>query len=125
MQQIPQSGETDWQPLPSRLTDSLTALLIANVDGIPGDDMLRFVVVDRHNARWEISSGGATRWQTFATMEWPVLHVHGPLSQTVFSFVGNFDNRRGADLLMVDSFRMSRIRRNTDQTFRPHGLYAY
>ena len=113
------------QPLPSGLTDDLSSLLIANVDGIAGDDMVRFVPVDRHNAKWEISSGGLTGWQTHATMEWPVLPPHGPLSETVFSFVGKFDNPLGAALLMVDSSRMSRIRRSADRTFRTHGLYAY
>jgi hypothetical protein len=119
------AGETDWQPLPSRLSDDLSPLLIANVDGNPGDDMVRFVASGRHTARWEISSGGQTSWQTFAEMEWPVLPVHGPLAETVFSFLGNFDTSAGADLLMVDRSRMSRLFRRSERTFRRHGFYAY
>lgn len=109
------SGETGWQPLAARLTDDVSSLLIANVDGIPGDDMVRFVPIDRHNAKWEVSSSGVTGWQTLATMDWNI----------VFSFVGNFDTAAGAELLMVDASRQSRIRRAGSPTFRTHGLYAH
>lgn len=103
-----------WQPW-SGLSDDPSKLFVANVDGQPGADVLRFVVTSSSTGRWDISSGGRTGWQTFA----------GSSALPSRAFVGNFDGANNADLMVIDSNRTSRILSAGQPAFTPYGLYAY
>ena len=110
-------GRSAWQPW-TALNDDTHRVLIGSVDGIPGDDVLRYVMVSPTTGRWDISSGARTGWQTFATS------TSLSAAQTI-AFVGRFDGFPGADLLAIGGDRMSRIFSLGHANFTPHGLYAY
>ncbi len=119
------SGTSAWSKLPSNLNEELPGLFIADVDGIPGDDILRYKVVSPVTGRWEISSGGATAWQTFATLTWPSNQSTQAPAYTIRAFVGRFDAWANADLLAIDSTRTSRLFSAGHSNFAAYGLYAY
>ncbi len=112
---------TPWQPW-NDLGDDLGGFLIGNVDGIPGDDVLRYVPTSTTSGRWDVSSGGRAPWKTFASQSWS-----GSLTASlqVRSFVGRFDGIGGADLLAIDHDRRSHIFSAGKAGFTPYGLYAY
>ena len=109
-----------WAVLNSAHTSNVQSLLIGNVDGYPGDDVVRYLpsydptTSNDTGGTYEISSGG--RGSTRLTkVAWP----------PGVAFIGQFDRgTAAADLLIVDGSRMGHI-------FRPgsgvtaHSLYAY
>ncbi|HSO34038.1 MAG TPA: FG-GAP-like repeat-containing protein [Labilithrix sp.] len=116
-------GTSTWQPLNTSVNDP-PQILIGNVDGLPGDDILKYVVVDANTARWEISSGGRGTWQTFATIVVPGAFTQFPAARTR-SILGNFDGLGSADLLAVDLTRKSSIFSQGKPAFAPYSLYPY
>jgi hypothetical protein len=119
------SGTSSWQPWNASLSDDLRPLLIANVDGLPGDDVLRYVATSPVSARWDVSSGGRGSWQTFASLSWPTSQFTLAPAYTTRSFVGRFDVWNDADVLAVDFTRTSKLFSLGHSNFGPHSLYAY
>ena len=124
------NGTSPWQKLASNLNDDIRNVHIADVDGLPGDDIVRYVTTGLTSGRWDISSGGKTGWTTLASYSWP----NNSQNQQLFvaararTFVGRFDVWGKADLLTIDPpelGRTSRIFSAGHSSFAPHGLYAY
>jgi hypothetical protein len=109
-------GRTAWQPW-GPLSDDAHFLLIGNVDGIPGDDVLRYTYKEGYKPPgiWEVSSGGRTGWRLFTANDLLV----------PTAFIGHFDELAGKDLLAVGVDRMSRIFSIGHSNFTPHGLFPY
>jgi hypothetical protein len=103
-------------PLASNLSDDLTSIRIGDVDGIPGDDMVRFVASGLHGGRWDVSSGGETGWQTLARLD--------PAGVGRY-FVGRFDAASGADVLAMDPDRKGHLRSSGGQGFAAYSRHAY
>jgi hypothetical protein len=121
-------ARTAWQPLNTQMSSSLEQVLIGNVDGIAGDDIVRFVRENALSARWEVSSGGAGPWTALTRLDYPG-NIH-PLTQKphdfvadLRTFIGRFDGLPGADLVVLEYSRGSFI--NTDGTLYTYGLYAH
>ncbi len=115
------SGRGSAEPLSGRFFGDPSSLLIGNVDGIRGDDLVRYVVTAQ-GGQWEVSSSGRTAWQFLAALDGTEGEAEARL---VRSFVGQFDRAPGADLLAVDPLRKSHVRSSGRQGFAAHGLYAY
>ncbi|MDB4941506.1 MAG: Endonuclease/exonuclease/phosphatase [Labilithrix sp.] len=119
------NGTSPWQPA-SGLSDDLGRVFVANVDGQPGDDVVRYVQDTGTKAHWERSSGARTPWVTFRSFAWPAssdpAFVPAALTKT---FVGRFGAGSAAGVLMVEPDRMSSFAGLTDAAFVPHALYAY
>ena len=55
-------ARTTWQRAQSQPVVQPGSVFIGDVDGVPGDDIVRFVRENAISARWEVSSGGAGPW---------------------------------------------------------------
>jgi hypothetical protein len=124
--QVSLGAASPWQQW-SSLSEDPEQLLIADIDASPGDDILRYVATSPIAGRWEISSGGRTSFQTFATLGWPNTQVMTTLApaRSVRSLVGRFDVWNKADLLALDFTRRSQIFSAGSAAFAAHGRYAY
>ena len=113
------SGRGSAEPLPVRFSGDLSSLLIGDVDGVPGDDLVQYIVTT-HGGQWNVSSGGRGAWRLLA-----FLGETEQEARLVRSFVGRFDRSPGADLLAADPQRKGRILSSGLQHFERHGLYPY
>lgn len=122
-------GQTAWQPLNLRMSDSLDNVLIADLNGTGKDDIVRYVFQPISSVEWQVSVGGRTPWQ--------------PLAQTSIqyaaggAFLGHFDDSKGAQILeigppcdgcqpgLADSFRRSMIFSRATGRFSAYGKYSY
>jgi hypothetical protein len=124
------SAQSAWQPAGSGLSDDLSHVYVANVDGLPGDDIVRYSTNGLSQGRWQVSSGAQTAWQSFASYSWPSnssatdpqLRAPAAFART---FLGRFRGTSNADLLVIDATRTGRIATATSSSFAPHGLYSY
>jgi hypothetical protein len=119
------SATGQWQPWNGKLSNELQSLFIANVDGLPGDDIVRYVPTSAIAGKWELSSGGRGPWKPLATLKWASSLAAEKPALGVLSFVGRFEGRAAADLLAVDLTRLSRIHSTGHADFIAYGLYAY
>ena len=108
-------GVSDWQPLPGNLVDDPQWLSIGDVDGLPGDDLVRRRGVDELST-YEISSAAQTAWQVWFTS--PVFFGSQPI------FIGNFDNPGGDELIAL-SDRTGLLYRRTTQELVAHNVFDY
>jgi hypothetical protein len=109
------SGTSAWQRLNAKLSSNMASLVIANIDGVGGDDIVRCVPTNLYTARCDVSWDGTTPWSTLATVEGPVR-----------IFGGRFDVWANSDLLVIhEPSRTSRIFSLNHSNFTPHGRYAY
>jgi hypothetical protein len=113
------SGRGTGVEQPVSLSGDPASFLIADVDGIRGDDLVRYVVTTR-GGRWEVSSSARTSWQLIAS-----LGSDEQEARLMRSFVGQSDRSPGADLLAADPQRLGRILSSGRQVFAAHGRYAY
>lgn len=103
-------ARSSWDPVPGHDED-LKDMMIANVDGIPGDDVVRYRVPLPINGIWEMASGARGSW-TFMTARawsplppWPALRP----AQTMKWTLGHFNGLSTASLLEIDLTRRSKI----------------
>lgn len=124
------SARSSWQPA-SGLSDDLSKLFIANVDGLPGDDVVRYTATSYTNGRWDVSSGARTGWSTLASVSFPATADTADVCMRVpaycaTTYFGRFDDFPGADVLTLDrNTRTSRIFSKGHTNFGDHGLYTY
>lgn len=124
------SARSSWQPA-SGLSDDLSSLFIANVDGLPGDDVVRYTATSYSNGRWDVSSGARTGWSTLASVSFPATSDSADVcmrapAYCATSYYGRFDDFPGADVLTLDrNTRTSRIFSKGHTNFGGHGLYTY
>lgn len=121
------SARSTWAPAGAGLPGDVRNLYIADVDGLPGDDLIRYIPTNPTTGRWDISSGGRTRWQTLATYTGsvrPTITMPWP-SASVRTFLGRFDAWANADVLAIDGARIGRLFSAGHSNFARHGLYAY
>ncbi len=103
------SGTSGWSKLPANLNDDVANLLIGNVDGVAGDDLIRYKPLDASSGRFEISSGGNTPWQTLSNISFEDTSVTVFASARIRPFIGNFDGLGTADVLAIDHHRAGRL----------------
>ncbi len=120
-------ARSTWQQLNPTLSSSLASVYIGNVDGLPGDDIVRYVRTSAIGAKWEVSSGGASPWSTLTSFTYPDTFAMRVLNPTgrMKTFVGRFDRWQGADLLALEFTRRSRIFSKGHANLEPHGRYAH
>jgi hypothetical protein len=120
-------GRSPWQKLNDKLSDDLGALLIGNVDGIPGDDIVRYVADSPVKGHWEMSSGGHGPWQTLGTLTYPddlqLLQVYP--AWYMHSYIGRFDEWNGADVLALEWTRYSKLFSWGHNNFGQWGFWAH
>ena len=126
------SAQSTWQPTGSGLSADLRSVFIANVDGLPGDDVVRYKEVSANTGRWDVSSGARTGWTTLATHTWPSFGIpawtgcEAVPARCARTYLGKFDEFAGADVLALDvNPRTSRIFSKGHTAFAEHGLYSY
>jgi hypothetical protein len=120
-------ARTTWQELTPALSSSLANVFIGDVDGIKGDDIVRYVRSGPVSAKWEVSSGGAAPWVTLTSISYPnttAMQYFNPTARMT-TFVGRFDIWQGADVLALEFTRGSRIFSKGHTDLAPYGLYAY
>jgi hypothetical protein len=116
-------GRSAWQPLNQQLSDSLDRTLIADMEGKGVDDILRY-----NNGTWQVSVAGRNPWQTLANIPFP--YMGGG------AFVGHFQGRRAAELLVLSvpeplssvfqvDARRSQIFSRATGRFLAYNQYAY
>jgi len=114
------NATSTWQPLNSAI-DDLESVLIANVDGLPGDNLVRYVATGPSSGQWMYSSGGSSPWTPFASYQ-PAAPAPPPRA-----FVGRFKGGARADLRWIDTVpsRVGRIIDVGEPAFTQYGLYPY
>ena len=120
-------GRSSWQPAGGGMNDDFTNVYVGNVDGQPGDDIIRYSTADKYyTGHWDVSSGARTSWQSLATYGFPLDPGSdaGPAA-TANSYIGKFSGYPGADILMLDPTRMSKIFSLGHTSFSQYGVYAY
>jgi hypothetical protein len=120
-------ARSPWQKLNDKLSDDLGALLIGNVDGLPGDDIVRYVVDSPVKGHWEMSSGGHGPWQTLGSISYsgdPATVLAFPAGH-MRSFIGRFDEWNGADILALEYTRYSRLFSMGHANFAQWGFWAH
>lgn len=120
-------GRSPWQKLNDKLDGDLGSLLIGNVDGLPGDDIVRYVHDDPYNGHWEMSSSGRGPWQTLGSLSYPP-DPNNPYAFPAWrtlTFIGRFDEWNGADLLVLQPDRRSRIFSQGHAQMAPWGMWAH
>lgn len=116
-------GTTSWQTLNSSYDDDLRGMLIGNLDGAGGDDIVRAVRTDTTSVRYDVSWGGSSTWQTLGTLTWSASTWDAALLNQL-QFIGKFDDWAGADLLTLTPERMSQIFSLNRSNFAWHSVYA-
>jgi hypothetical protein len=111
--------------MPINLLVDPTTAQVANVDGLPGDDLVRFVKDSRLHGHWELASGARGPWQTITSSAWSDPGAGISATDLVHTYVGRFNGTASADLVMLDYSRRSQISTTTNRTLTPHGLYEY
>lgn len=104
--EISSGAVSTWKPW-GTLRDDPRSFLVADVDGVPGDDLLRFA-----SGRWEVSSQGRAPFVALA-------------AGASLGFVGRFKGGPKADLIGVDSSRLGKIFSVGATGFIPYGRYPY
>ena len=122
--QVSFGGRTQWQPWSSN-GDELEKLVIGNVDGIAGDDVLRYVIDSGTSGHWDISSGGRGSWRRFAAAMWPTMPDDGTPAYRTRSFIGRFDSATRPSLLSVDATRFGKRFDVGSNAFVAHSLFAF
>lgn len=117
-------GITPWNSLNPSVTDSLENLLIGNVDGVPGDDVIRAVATSATTIRWDISSGGATPWQTLTTLTSEEPATSLPVV-SARHFVGKFDEFPNSDLLVIEGNRLGRLFSHAHSNMLRYGMWHH
>jgi len=120
-------ARTTWKELNPTLSSSLANVFIGDIDGVKGDDIVRYVRSGPVSAKWEVSSGGAGPWVTLTSISYPntiAMQYFNP-SGRMTTFVGRFDIWQGADVLALEFTRGSRIFSKGHTDLAPYGLYAY
>jgi hypothetical protein len=123
-------GRTAWQSVGTGVNDDLSHVYVANVDGVPGDDVVRYTTPSFANGRWDVSSGARTGWSTLSSFTFP--SVPGSTDPTLLypaayarTFLGRFSGGAAADLLVVDAQRIGRISTVANRTVVGYGRYEY
>jgi hypothetical protein len=121
------AARSEWDELNPTLSSSLAGVFIGDVDGLKGDDIVRHVHSNPVNPVWEVSSGGAKPWVPLTAIVYPNTCAMQALrpARWARTFVGRFDMWQGADLLVVEWTRGSRIFSKGHSTMDRYGLYAY
>lgn len=124
--QVSLGGALSWQEW-SSLTDDPASFLIADVDGTPGEDFVRYVATSPIAGRWEVASQGRYAWKTFATMTWANTAAMLALkpAHTVRSLVGRFRGLAKEDLLAIDFTRWGQTAGNGSTSFVGHSRHPY
>jgi hypothetical protein len=112
---ISRSATGGWEPLNTKLSDSLGNVTIADLNGNGIDDFVRFKVTGFQGypkptagtGRFEVSWDGRSSWQTLRDVTWS-LPALPPYTSPVY-FVGRFDSNPGADILYLDDSRTGRL----------------
>jgi hypothetical protein len=123
------SGLATWRPLNSRYTSLDGILAIANVDGLPGDDVIRLASASLNGGQLQVSSAGRGAWSNLAPMSWPshpdpITAV--PTPYVPFLFAGTFVSATTDSLLQLDSKDRFTTQFSAGQPwFLPHSLYAH
>jgi hypothetical protein len=112
--EISSGAVSSWTPWGSQKADP-TGFLVADVDGLPGDDLVRYVSTGSSSGRWEVSSQGRNAFATLAT---------APAGDGL-GFVGRFKGGAKADLIGVNASRMGQILSAGSKSFAPHGRHPY
>jgi hypothetical protein len=122
------SARATWAPLNTRYHSFDGVLLVANVDGLPGDDLIRVVNISLTGGQMQVSSGGRGPWTDLVRVTWPT-HIDA-IHQTVVPdppvlFAGNFLTPTADSVLNLDSKDRFTTQFSAGQsTFLPHSLYA-
>jgi hypothetical protein len=119
------SARSGWQKLNDKLSGDLGELLIGDVDGLRGDDIVRYVAESAVTGRWEISSGGRSSWHTLGTVSYPDQSPLTIPAKRMRSFIGKFDVWPGADILALEYTRYSRLYSKGHADFTPWGFWAH
>jgi Right handed beta helix region len=109
---ISESGTGSWQTLNPKLSQSVDALPIGDVDNDGRADVMRFEKSGTNALRVSVSWGGRGDWTALTTMTGIALPAPtAPVGTTLplFAFTGRFDAGGGADLLVVDVKRNGRF----------------
>ncbi len=116
------SATSGWQQL-NTSNEPVVQTLIGNVDGLPGDDILRYEAASPTTGKWYLSSGGRGQWQQLASYtEGSLLDLAALKMRTL---IGNFDGGAKADILAVDRFRRGNLYGYGSAGFLTYSRYAY
>lgn len=119
-----------WQPAGSGLNDDLSRVYVGNVDGVPGDDVIRYQYTGAGYGQWDVSSGARTGWAKLASVTLPVdgsnddLDLRQPAAYAK-TFLGHFSGGTTTDLLVVDPYRWGQLSTVANRAFGPWGFYQY
>ena len=125
------SARSTWQATGAGLNDDLSQVFIGNVDGAPGDDVVRYVPTSPGDGHWDLSSGARTGWSQLVSSSWPINPNAGAdLQETqpglhARTFLGRFSGGTTADLLSVDGYRRGQLSTVANRPFGPWGFYQY
>jgi hypothetical protein len=123
------SGRTGFQPTGAGQTDDVRNLYIANVDGIVGDDLVRYDVTSPTDGHWDISSTAGRPWKLLASRSWPNTEENRRSypSIRIVTYLGRFTPPSyGANLMFFDGTeRVGMILDRATKTFAQHSLYSY
>ena len=124
---VSKSARAPWAPMGSGLGDEPKNLFVADVDGTPGDDLVRIVVTSPLTVRWDVSSSGRTPWTTLASFTGPTAQTPTNPSPASYvrTYLGRFAGLAKADVLALDSTRISWLTNPSHSSFVRHGLYPY
>lgn len=128
----------EWRALDASMTTPIALLIIGDVDGNGGDDIVRFVRDSsppqqiRYSGKWQVAWGGRGGWKdpkpvnlapwgTQTRSDAPVRLPEVPL----LLFGGHFDDAPGYDLLHVDYNRLGRLYSAKNDTVELYSLYPY
>lgn len=121
-------ANTAWAPLNTRYSSLGDVLMIANVDGLPGDDVIRFRHTSSVVGQLEVSSAGRGPWTKLVGVTWPIVQVpNGPaLQYNPRFFAGRFGGAVSDSVLQLDTQgRFTRQFSSGQTSFLPHSLYAH
>jgi len=85
------SGTSGWEPLRSKLTDSVNSLTVADFNGQSRADVATSTVSAFTGWTWKVSYSGTDNWTTLRTAGVPLASA---------AAIGRFDSRNGADVLL-------------------------
>ncbi|MBK7862631.1 MAG: VCBS repeat-containing protein [Archangiaceae bacterium] len=124
--QISWDARSPWDPVYNHYED-FSGMRVANVDGIPGDDLVRYTVLQPINGRWDVASGARGGWAFLTARAWPPLEPYLTFrpAQTMRWALGRFNGLTTASLLEVDFTRQSLIFTRNSTPNTPYGLFSY
>jgi hypothetical protein len=119
-------ARSTWNSVPGHNED-LKDMMIANVDGVPGDDVVRYTVLQAINGKWDVASGGRGAWAFMTARAWPPSEPWPTLrpANTMKWTLGRFNGMATSSLLEIDLSRVGAIFTKNYTVNTPYSLFPY